>query len=127
MSRQIVKQGDSAKIALIVLKNGSTVDLSGANTIKAVLRSNNVEVGKFSSVSETGFDMLSVSGEGNNIVTLFAPRSSTKEWTPGKMTATLLCNFTDSDFPDTGRDDSYSFSIGDIVAADPDTVDEVLP
>lgn len=126
---QKIKQGDDAVVALIVLGKATAVakDLTAGAIINivATLRVDDTEVAKFSQTVKTGFGKCVGDASGN--LELFVTRDMTKTFpATGRITSTVLITHTDADFPE-GRTETYSYIVGTVIAADPNTLDEELP
>lgn len=109
------QQGEDQKLSVLVIENGSPVDVSACANIKAILKVGGVEQKKYALVAETDHGTLLVDNTNNNQVNIFVTRDESKLFTAGSISIVLVCPFVDTSFPGNVRHQEYKFNVGRII------------
>ena len=110
MAIKVFRQGDDVKIP-VKIASTPAVDFSGALVILVALYVGGKLQYRYKSVEESGFGKCEVDPVADDTINVFVERIQSVSFSVGSVVAYVIASYTDTDFPDGERSDSYEATV----------------
>jgi hypothetical protein len=113
-----IKQGEDKAVVLIVTDAGNPVDLTTNQKVRVTLEKGATVVDEFSSSAVVPESTVAITDAVNGEITLYVESVKSYSYPVGTVIGVVHVWFTDVNFPDGNRKETFRIAAGSIVPAD---------